>query len=128
MATVVHNFEQLNRTFKNASKDINREYRKELRTVAEPVQRSAEALAVSEIPRIGARWSRMRVGITTRLVYVAPRQRGVKGRGLRRRPNLGTLLMDRAMQPALERNEHRVADSLDDMFGRLVHKWDTDGP
>ena len=70
----------------------------------------------------------MRTGITTRLVYVAPVQRGVKGRGRGQRPKFGTLLMDRAMEPALEQNQHRIEADFDQMLDRLVHKWDNDGP
>ena len=128
MAVAVRGLRELNRTFKHAPKDVRREIRDEYRTVAEPVRSTAEILAVSSIRRVGLNWSRMRTGITTTLVYVAPRQRGVKGRGRGRRPKFGTLLMDRAMQPALERNEHRIEADFDRMLGRLVHDWDNDGP
>ena len=64
----------------------------------------------------------MRTGVTQTLVYVAPRKRGVKTRGSdpRRRPNLGTLLADRALEPALRQHEHRIEADFDRMLGRLV--------
>jgi len=129
MPVAVHNLAQLNRTFKHAPKDTQRALRDEYRTVADPVKTSAETLAVSGIPRIGAKWSRMRVGVTSRLVYVAPRPRGLKSRGHpRRRPNLADLLMARSLEPALAQNRHRIEADMDRMLDRLVHKWDSEGP
>lgn len=113
----------------HADKQIRREVRGELRGVAEPVRRDAEGLAKSAIPRIGPLWPLMRVGVTRSLVYVAPRQRGKLSRAnpALRRPNLATLLMDRAMEPALTQNaagiEQRVERFLDDV-GR---DWERDG-
>lgn len=125
-AVRVHGLRELNATFRDAPKDTRRALHDEYRTIAEPVKTTAEALAVSEIPRVGVPWSRMRVGITTRLVYVAPRPRG--GRGSRRRPNFATLLARRALEPALARNAHRIEADFDAMLGRLVDKWDKEGP
>lgn len=132
MAVVVHGLKELTRTFNNAPKDVKREYRKELRSVGEPVRVTAETLAISRIRRMfdSPQWARMRTGVTTRLVYVAPRQKGARGRGGQslRRPNLSTLLMDRAMQPALEQNRSRIELDFDVMLDRLVRRWDADGP
>lgn len=129
MAVAVRGLRELNRTFRQAPRDVNRAYRNELRSVGEPVRLTAETLASSTIRRITPAWARMRTGVTTRLVYVAPRQRGVRGRDQRRRrPNLGALLMDRAMQPALEQHRGRIETDFDQMLDRLVTKWDHDGP
>src|SRR5262245_45001915 len=102
----VENLRETMRAFRRADKTLNREMRAGLRDVAEPVRSSAEHLAVTGIPRIGIPWSRMRVGVTQSFVYVAPRERGRASRTNPRirRPNLKTLLLDRAMEPALERN------------------------
>lgn len=129
MALAVRGLRELTRTFNNAPADYKRAYKAELRTVGEPVRLEAETLATSSIRRITPAWSKMKTGVTTRVVYVAPKQRGIGGRGddPRRRPNLGTLLMDRAMQPALERNRHRVEADFDVMLDRLVSKWDREG-
>lgn len=130
MALAVRGLKELTRTFSRAPSDVKRAYRAELRTVGEPVRFTAEQLAVSTIRRMTPAWSKMRTGVTTRLVYVAPRERGLKGRGDApgRRPKFGTLLMDRAMQPALDRNRPRVETDFDQMLDRLVTKWDHDGP
>lgn len=130
MAVAVRGLRELNRTFKHAPKDVRREIRDGYRTVAEPVRSTAATLAVSSIRRIGPNWSQMRTGVTQKLVYVAPKKRGVKTRGPdpRRRPNLGTLLAERALEPALEQNRHRIEADFDRMLGRLCHDWDNDGP
>lgn len=102
-----------------------RELNKELRLVAEPIRADAESFAASGIPRIGPTWSKMRVGVTRTLVYVAPRQRGVKGRGPnpRRRPRFADLMLERAMDPALKKNESLIVDRVEALFERLGNDW-----
>lgn len=120
----VEGLRELNRTLKYAPKEVRLGIRKEYRTVAEPVRSTSATLAASSIRRIGPKWARMRTGVTQTEVYVAPRQRGVKGRdNPRARPNLGTLLATRATQPALRQHEHQIEDDFDDMLDRLVTKW-----
>lgn len=106
-------------------KEANKELNVELRKVAEPIRADAEGLAASGIRRIGPKWSKMRVGVTTKLVYVAPRQRGVKGGGLdsRRRPKFADLMEERAMGPALEHNREMIEGRVDDLFGRIATDW-----
>lgn len=56
-------------------------------------------------------WSQFRIGITQRLVYVAPKQKGRAKRGGNqrlRRPRFGDLLMTMAMEPALTINQQQV--------------------
>jgi hypothetical protein len=55
-------------------------------------------------------WSLTRVGVTSREVYIVPKERGVKSRTdrRRRRPNLVELMLGRSFEPALERNEATV--------------------
>ena len=61
----------------------------------------------------------MRVGVTQKMVYVAPRQRSTKTPG-RRRPNLANLLMDRALQPGLERHEHQITQRFEQLLDRAA--------
>ena len=77
----VENLEALSKTFKHAPKDVRLAYRAKLRTVGEPVRSAAESLAVTRIRNLGAGdpWARFRLGITQKLVYVAPRQKGYAG-------------------------------------------------
>lgn len=122
----VRGLRELELAFAAAGKKANRELRAELRKVAEPIRSDAESLARSAIPRIGPKWSRMRVvGVTRTLVYVAPRERGVKGRGAdpRRRPKFADLLLERSMDPALEKNKDKVEGAVGDLFARLANDW-----
>lgn len=122
---VIHGYRDFQRALARADKAARADVRSTLREAADPVARTAEQMAGSGIRRIGARWSRMRVGVTTRAVYVAPQQRGVKsGRAVTaRRPNLAGLLMNRALDPALamhapriERDVERALDKIADRF------------
>lgn len=114
---------ELQRAFKVADKSLERELRAGLRRAAEPVRVDAEALAASSIRRITLPWSRMRVGVTTRSVYVAPRQKGAR-HGARRRSSFAGLLLDRSMLPALRRNEPRVAAELDNVLATVGKDWE----
>lgn len=120
----VDGLRELQHAFKLADKTLERELRATLREVAEPVRADAERLAVAGIPTIGLAWSRMRVGVTRTSVYVAPRQRGVRGNASRKRPNLASLLLGRAMLPALERNEPQVAIEMDRMLATVGRAWE----
>ena len=116
-------------TFKHADKQTRTEFRAGMRKVAEPVRLEAERLARSDITRITEPWARMRTGMTVRHVYVAPRQKGVRGTdNPKRRRKFADLLMTRALAPALEAKKgevegriERLIDSISDEFndGRL---------
>ena len=117
----VKGFREMRRNLRNADKDLDKGLRKSLRAAAEPVRRDAEALTDRQITNIGPVWGRMRIGVTQQEVYVAPRQRGRRGK--LRRPNLAGLLMDRAMQPALDRHESDIEKEIGDMLDGLVRRW-----
>lgn len=110
---------ELSAAFAKADRDVRLGWRHELRDVAEPVRRDAEALAKEQIPRIGKRWARMRTGVTRKIVYVAPREKGNRRTGpvseARRRADkkFAGLLMDRAMEPALEAHEAEIEQRID---------------
>ncbi len=117
---------ELNRALKHADKETRLGIRKVERQVAEPVRVDAQELAVREISHIGVPWSRMRIGITQKVVYVAPAQRGSKARRAtvtqaRRKADkkFATRLIREAMEPALEKNraaiERNFEAALDDM-------------
>jgi hypothetical protein len=91
-----------------------------LSAAVEPVRARAQELAASEIRNIGPRWQEMKVGVTTKLVYVAPRARRRRGSP---RKNLAPLLMDRAMSPALEEKTPEVIGLLDEVLGGLGDEW-----
>ncbi len=69
----------------------------------------------------------MRTGITQKLVYVAPRRRGLKqGRG--KRPNLAPLMMGRAMEPALEKNRPEVEREIERLLDTVADDFNRGGP
>ena len=123
MPIEVKGLRELNKAFALLDKNTAREIRAGLRTAAEPVRSGAELRAASEITNIGPTWSRMKVGVTTRVVYVAPRARGTRIRQ-RKRKNLAGLLMDRAMLPALEANVGRVENAAGRVLDDLGHQWE----
>lgn len=122
----VRGLRELSAAFAQADRETRAGFRAEFRDLAEPVRRDAEALARSGVPRIGDAWAQMRTGVTRRVVYVAPKQRGVKGRGddRRRRPNLAPLLMNRALEPALDRHTGEIEDRLERTLDRLAGRWE----
>jgi hypothetical protein len=116
-------------SLKYADRETRLGVRRELRKVAAPVAADAEALALSAIRNMARspKWARMRVGVTRQLVYVAPRQKGVRGRGGGRRPNLADLLMDRAMLPALHRHEAEIEQRLEHMLDVIADGFNRGG-
>lgn len=123
MAVYVKGLRELQAALAKADKDIRLGVRKELRDVAEPVRRDAEALAGSSIRNIGERWDDMRVGVTRTMVYVAPRRKGVRAGNPRKRPNLARLLAARALEPALDRNQHNIRHDLDRVIDRVCDRF-----
>ena len=90
-----------------------------LKQAAEPVSHTATQLAKGNIRNMTEDWSKFRIGTRVALVYLAPRQRGTKIDRYKR-PNFGTLLMERAMEPALSANEGIVAARADAAIGEAV--------
>ncbi len=119
-AVRVRGLNELHRALKNADKDTRLGIRKVERQVAEPVRVEAQALASREISQIGREWSTMRIGITTNVVYVAPKARRKRGSP---RPNLAPLLMDKAMAPALEKHRARVESEMQDALDHMADNF-----
>lgn len=122
----VHGLRELNRALKTANKETKREVRESMERVARPVQLDAQKLAATEISGIrrtnlvsGGEWALMRIGVTSKLVYVAPKQRGKK-QGSQKRRNLAPLLMGKAMEPALENNRHRFEHDVEQALDRMA--------
>lgn len=128
MAAVnVKGLRELRRLLAATNRAADKDLRVGLRALAEPIRADAEGLASSSIPRVGPNWSRMRVGVTQKLVYVAPRERGTRGRTARSRPRFADLLEQRAMTPALQRNEARLEQGVEDIFDSIAAKWNRQG-
>lgn len=121
----VKGYRELQRAVARADRQLKNDLRDRLKDVAEPVRADAERLARREIENIGDRWSQMRVGVTTKVVYVAPKQRGVKSRARAqyRRPKLAPLLMNRAMDPALDQNRQEIEHGLERFIDEVERRW-----
>ena len=131
----VRGLADLHRALALADKETRLAVRKVELETAEPVRSAAEQLALSEIrgmERAASRggfppWAHMRIGITRKVVYIAPKQRGHK-KGPQKRRNLAPLLMDRAMQPALERNRHAFEAGFERALDRIANHFNHGGP
>lgn len=119
----VEGLRELQHAFAVADKTLARELRKGLRESAEPVRAEAQTLALGQIRNMTEGWSRMRVGVTKTSVYVAPRSRGSRRPGSRRR-NLFDLMTGRSLEPALDANVAEVTERLDDVLGSVGQAWD----
>ena len=119
-AVAVTGLREFQRACANSDKELKDFLRTGLRALGEPVRKSAQALAGSEISHIGDHWSRMRLGVTAGGgVYVVPFSRG---RGGSKRPNLANLLMDKAMQPALDQHTEEVVAGFELLLDRIEAK------
>ena len=121
----VRGFTELHRALRNADKETRLGIRKVEREAAEPVRVEAQELAAREISHIGTEWAAMRTGITTKLVYVAPRRRRKKGTP---RPNLAGLLMTKAMEPALDRHSEQIERSMEQALERMSDNFNRGAP
>lgn len=128
----VTGFETVSRGFARVGKTASKNLNKRLKEAIEPVRESAQELGPSRIrnmrrgrSRNGVRWDAVRIGVTRRAAYIAPVERGVKGRGNQRlrRPNLTDLVLDRAYEPALAMNRSEVVDRFGRIFDDIQHAW-----
>jgi hypothetical protein len=127
-AISVQNLRQMNRALARADKQVKADARKIMREVAEPVASAAEQLALSNIRNMTPAWAKNRIGVTQKLIYVVPAQRGrntKRNPGRYRRPNLGRLLVERAYDPARERYapffEREFERAMDKMARQFNH-------
>jgi len=117
-AVRVSGYTELGRAFKKMGKEVSRELRLELIKAAEPVKTTAEQLAVSRIrnmPR-SPDWAGMRIGVTAKGVYIVPFRKRGRGSG---RSNLKDLLLERAMDPAVEQKQSEIMEGVGEMFDNL---------
>jgi hypothetical protein len=106
-----------------AGPEIKKDLDNRLRELAEPTRATAEQFAATRIRRIGPVWSGMRVGVTRRVTYVAPKKRGGKTRSAASRPNLATLLEQRAMTPALEQHKPSLVAGAEKVLVDFALRW-----
>lgn len=115
----VEGLRELTRAFKAISKDLDKEVVDGLKDAAEPVKRDAEALAMGRITNMTTHWSQMRIGVSRAkgLVFMVPLARRAGGRP---RPNLSPLMLERAMDPAVNKNSAQIIHKVDAVIGHLA--------
>lgn len=129
VGVVVEGLAGLNKALKRADKETRLGIREVERAVAVPVQLDAQRLAVTEISglrrtnmKTGGEWALMRIGVTQKLVYVAPKKRGNK-RGSQKRPKFAPILMNKAMAPALERNRELIVRKMEHALDEMANHF-----
>lgn len=123
MPIVVHGLVETQRAFLATDRSLNVELRDGLRRAAEPVRADAQNLAVVSIRNMTLPWSQMRVGVKADSVYVAPVKKGTRN-PRRARPRFADLMMNRAMIPALVRNEEKVARERTKVVDEMLTRWE----
>lgn len=127
----IENFPALAKALADTGPAVRKALRKGLVELAQPIARDATRFAIENISGIGrektSHWEDMRVGVARgfSLVYVAPRQRGVKGRGdlPGRRPGFADTLRDRAMAPAVDANEESLIAGADGIVNAVTGRY-----
>jgi len=89
-----------------------------IRQAAEPIRVHAQDLASAKIRNITPAWQEIKLGTTLRSVYVAPAAHRRRGSHLTR-PNLGRLLVTRALQPAVDEGLESVAAALQSLVDEV---------
>lgn len=119
--TRISGLRELLRALNKINREVANEVKEELKTAAEPVRALAESYAFGGIRNIGNEWGEMRLGVSLAQgsVYIVPARRNSGGSP---RPNLGTLLLDEAMLPALAKKQDSVVEAVGDAFDRLAFR------
>lgn len=120
---VLQGYTDLQKAWAVADKETSKELRVALRDAAEPVRSDAQALTLHRIDNMTIPYSRWKVGVTRKSVYVAPKWRETRIKS-RKRPKLADLMAERAAQPALTNNIRRVEAEVDAALGRVGRKWE----
>lgn len=115
----VEGLTDLLRACRHSETEVRSLVRKKLLESGQSVREEAQSLASANISHIGARWARMRIGLVSRGVYIAPASRRAGGSP---RPNLGTLLLEKSMLPAVAAQagtvERRLEQAVDELAAR----------
>lgn len=117
----VSGLKELHRDLLKMADQIDDDLRDGLREAADPVKEAAQSKALSEITNMPPTpdWAEMRIGVTraAATVYMVPAHRRSRGSG---RSNLANLLMERAMDPALEEKAGEVEEGVGRIFDKLA--------
>lgn len=124
-AVIVNGLDQIQRDLAKSGPQISAAMRAGLRDSAEPVAKLAQELSLTRIRRmhLSPQWAETRIGVTRHLVYVVPKQRGVRTGhwdDRRRRPNLVGLMMGRSFEPALAAGAGIVEARVNALLGEVI--------
>lgn len=126
MTVVTQGFPETVRAFGKLNKGFSKDVRKRLKAAVEPVRQQAEVLAGQQVRNLGGGdpWTGIRTGGGTKLVYVAPKQKGRAARHnpKRRRPNLAPHIL-KAMESAAERGQQHVQREVDLVLEKSLEDW-----
>lgn len=126
-AVRIEGLRELERAFKLYGRGLEKGVREALEAGAEVVRPDAEMLTRSALkPAVNVDWSQMRVGVTRRMGYVAPAQRGNRARRPSRKARgakFKALVMGRGLEPALDKNISRVEREFVDALVDLARAW-----
>lgn len=116
-AVEIRGLRELNRAMAVCAAEVRKGMQAELKKAGEPVRSAAQELAMGNIRNMTPRWSEMKVGATSKVVYVAPEARR---RGGSRRPNLAVLLLTKALEPAADAKQEEVRAGIEAWVDTLV--------
>lgn len=109
----VQGLRELQRDFRKLDKNLAKDLRGELREVGDVVK----AEAASNLSRLSARSaSGLKTRVRARAVAVEQSRRRTTGK----RPDWGSLQMNRILVPALDEKQDEVVEKLDRVLGRLA--------
>lgn len=130
MAVVTSGLPEISRAFSVFSVQFPKNLRKSLKWAAEPVRARAETRAGQQVRNlgIGDPWTGMRTGGGTKIVYIAPKQRGLASKKNKRlrRPNIKPHIL-RGMETALFEEQHAVTARLNTVLAQDVKRWGANG-
>ncbi len=125
----IENLAEIERDLKKAGPLIAKAQNQGLLEGAQPIRREAEQLARDEISGMKRAkkkpppWSIQRVGQSIHEVYIAPKERGIKGRDPRsRRPNFVGVMFGKSYNPALEHGLPMLTRSVENWLGKAIGK------
>ena len=132
----VQGLDQINKAISASPKAYSKAMHKGLLEAAEPVRKDADQLSLSGLSGMKRAkatpppWSIQRKGQTIHEVYVAPNERGYKGKNRAGQPGYSAersrkfreLMMGKSYEPALERNRERVVVIVDKWLGSVTRE------
>lgn len=125
-AVRIEGLRELEAAFRLYGRGMEKGIREALEAGAEVVRPDAATFTAGIVKRSEVDWTQMRVGVTRRVGYVAPVQRGkFSKRNPRRygRSKFKARVLEFALEPALTQNTERVAQEFEDALADLARLW-----